>query len=123
MEEISRLKIEEAEKMKKAKEEEMQQSVTPASATFSESMSPVELAEWLLKELGSEFKDDIDKLRSKPTRSMPVVDLLSNIILLYAGNKINGSVFLQLPCEKEALKEFGLSFGFKALLPSKVKEV
>ena len=69
-----RLKIEEAEKIKKAKEEEMQQSVTPSLETFSESMSPAELAEWLLKDLGSEYNDDIDKLESKVT--MPVVDLL-----------------------------------------------
>lgn len=65
-----RLKIDKAEKIKTAKEEEMQQSVTPASVTFSESMSPAELAEWLLKDLGSDYKDDIDKLKSKVTMSV-----------------------------------------------------
>ena len=40
-----------------------------------------------------------------------------------SGNKINGSVFLKLPCQKQAMKEFGFSFGFATLLPDKVNEV
>jgi hypothetical protein len=40
-----------------------------------------------------------------------------------SGHKINGSVFLQLPNAGEALKEFGLSYGFKAHLPEIVKKV
>ena len=30
---------------------------------------------------------------------------------------------LQLPCDKEAMHGFGFSYGFKRLLPTKVKEV
>ena len=46
--------------------------------------------------------------------------MVYNVVL---GHKINGSVFLQLPNEGEVLKEFGLSFGFKAHLPKIVKKV
>lgn len=62
-------KLRKAEAEKKKREEEQskleQLSTTPASKIeFSESMSPTDLAEWLLEEIGSDFKDDINKLKS-----------------------------------------------------------
>ena len=60
-----KLKQEEAEKRKNEKEQRsLSVSSTGKTKTFSESMSPAELAEWLLEDLGSEFADDIDKLKS-----------------------------------------------------------
>lgn len=59
--------MEEAECKKKREEEESQQPDTNTSVNkrFSTSMSPTDLAEWLLNELGSDFKDDIDKLKGR----------------------------------------------------------
>ena len=59
-----RLRLEEAER-KKREEEESQEADTNTlvNKRFSASMSPTELAEWLFDELGSDFKDDIDKLK------------------------------------------------------------
>ena len=51
--------------MKKEKEQRsLSVSSTGKTKIFSESMSPTELAEWLLEDLGSDFADDINKLKS-----------------------------------------------------------
>lgn len=55
----------EAEIKKKEKEQRsLSVSSTGKTKIFSESMSPAELAEWLLEDLGSDFADDINKLKS-----------------------------------------------------------
>ena len=67
------------DKLTKEKEdaEKLHQSASQVSnKMFSESMSPAELAEWLLEELGNEFKDDINKLRSKRSLVLKVILLL-----------------------------------------------
>ena len=51
-----------AEKKKEVEERKRSDS---EKRTFRDTMSPAELAEWLLEELGSEYKDDVDKLKSK----------------------------------------------------------
>ena len=63
-----KLKQEEAEKKINDKElRSLSVSSTDKTKTFSESMSPTELAEWLLEDLGSDYGDDIDKLKSMYT--------------------------------------------------------
>ena len=57
--------LEEKLSAEKKKEVEERQRSDSEKRTFCETMSPAELTEWLLEELGSEYKDDIDKLRSK----------------------------------------------------------
>lgn len=60
-----KLKQEEAER-KKIEKEQRSLSVSSACKTkmFCESMSPTELAEWLFEDLGDDFADDINKLKS-----------------------------------------------------------
>ena len=65
LEREEKLKKEEDER-KKFEKEQRSLSVSSACKTkmFCESMSPTELAEWLLEDLGNDFADDINKLKS-----------------------------------------------------------
>ena len=60
-----KLKQEEA-KRKEIEEEQSSLSVTSAckAKMFHESMTPAELGDWLFDDLGRDFADDIDELKS-----------------------------------------------------------
>lgn len=60
-----KVKKEEDERKKFEKEQRsLSVSSTSKPRMFCESMSPTELAEWLLEDLGDDFADDINKLKS-----------------------------------------------------------
>jgi hypothetical protein len=66
------LKQEEAERKEIEKEQRsLSVSLTCKTKVFCESMSPTELAEWLFEDLGNDFADDIDKLKS--TNNSPII--------------------------------------------------
>ena len=89
--------------------------------SFSPDMKPDQFHQWLLQELGEDYKSDIDGLRSKP--GIRISPRLYCTYYTLTESRINGKLFLMLPEREDLLDHLKLDGIFKILILDKVKEV